>query len=129
MPYRTYSRASLGTPLTGQTGFLALISLDIVTTQVQSSGTIAINALVGVRGRDTVAPNTPTRRFPLIAVSLTLARNWCHYFTQLNSNKKSLALHTKTPEGKAILEKLIQRADVFVENVGSGVMDRMDFSQ
>lgn len=41
------------------------------------------------------------------------------YFTQLNSNKKSLALNTKT----------IQRADVFVENVGPGVMDRMGFSQ
>src|SRR6267378_2257291 len=50
------------------------------------------------------------------------------YFTQLNSNKKSLALNTKTAEGKAILEKLIQRADVFVENFGPGVMDRMGFS-
>ncbi len=40
------------------------------------------------------------------------------YFTQLNSNKKSLALNTKTPEGKEILEKLIQQADVFVENFG-----------
>ena len=29
------------------------------------------------------------------------------YFTQLNSNKKSLALNTKAPEGKQIPEKLI----------------------
>ena len=29
------------------------------------------------------------------------------YFTMLNSNKRSLTLDTKTPEGKAILEKLI----------------------
>ena len=50
------------------------------------------------------------------------------YFTQLNTNKKSLALNTKTPEGKAILEKLIQQADVFVENFGPGVLDRMGFS-
>ena len=28
------------------------------------------------------------------------------YFTQLNSNKRSLELDTKTPEGKAIMEKL-----------------------
>src|SRR5258707_10024135 len=47
------------------------------------------------------------------------------YFTQLNSNKKSLALNTKTAEGKAILEKLIQPADVFVENFRPGRMDRM----
>jgi formyl-CoA transferase len=36
------------------------------------------------------------------------------YFTQLNSNKKSLALNTKAPEGKEILEKLIREADVLV---------------
>jgi len=50
------------------------------------------------------------------------------YFTQLNSNKKSLALNTKTSEGKEILEKLIRKADVLVENFGPGVMDRMGFS-
>jgi formyl-CoA transferase len=50
------------------------------------------------------------------------------YFTQLNSNKKSLALNTKTPEGKKILEKLIRKADVLVENFGPGVLDRMGFS-
>jgi formyl-CoA transferase len=50
------------------------------------------------------------------------------YFTQINSNKKSLALNTKHPEGKAILEKLIRGADVFVENFGPGVLDRMGFS-
>ena len=38
------------------------------------------------------------------------------YFTMLNSNKRSLELNTKTPEGKAILEKLIREADVLVEN-------------
>src|ERR1035438_4531974 len=50
------------------------------------------------------------------------------YFTQLNSNKKSLALNLKTPEGKEILAKLMRTADVFVENFGPGVMDRMGFS-
>jgi formyl-CoA transferase len=50
------------------------------------------------------------------------------YFTQLNSNKRSLALNTRTAEGKAILEKLIQKSDVLVENFGPGVMDRMGFS-
>ena len=50
------------------------------------------------------------------------------YFTQLNSNKKSLALNMKTPEGKAILEKLLKEADIFVENFGPGAMERMGFS-
>ncbi len=50
------------------------------------------------------------------------------YFTQLNSNKKSLAVNTKTPEGKEIMEQLIRKADVLVENFAPGAMDRMGFS-
>ena len=50
------------------------------------------------------------------------------YFTQLNSNKKSLALDLKAPEGKAVLEKLIRQSDILVENFGPGVMDRLGFS-
>jgi formyl-CoA transferase len=49
------------------------------------------------------------------------------YFTQLNSNKRSLTLDTKTPEGKEILEKLIRVSDVMVENFGPGALDRMGF--
>src|ERR1700682_3749193 len=50
------------------------------------------------------------------------------YFTMLNSNKKSLTLDTKKPEGKAVLEKLITESDVLVENFGPGALDRMGFS-
>src|SRR5438105_2552117 len=50
------------------------------------------------------------------------------YFTQLNSNKRSLTLDTKTPEGKEIMEKLIRGSDVLVENFAPGAMDRMGLS-
>ncbi len=50
------------------------------------------------------------------------------YFTMLNSNKRSLELDTKTPEGKAILEQLIRGADVMVENFAPGALDRMGFT-
>jgi formyl-CoA transferase len=50
------------------------------------------------------------------------------YFTQLNSNKRSLTLDTKTREGKEILEKLIRVSDVMVENFGPGALDRMGFT-
>jgi formyl-CoA transferase len=50
------------------------------------------------------------------------------YFTMLNSNKRSLELDTKTPEGKVILEKLIRDADVLVENFSPGALDRMGFT-
>src|ERR1700748_2042156 len=50
------------------------------------------------------------------------------YFTMLNSNKRSLELNTKTPEGKAVMEKLIRGADVLVENFAPGALDRMGFT-
>ncbi|WP_319429359.1 formyl-CoA transferase [Mycobacterium sp. RTGN5] len=50
------------------------------------------------------------------------------YFTMLNSNKRSLAINTKTPEGLAVMEKLIREADVLVENFAPGALDRMGLS-
>ena len=51
-----------------------------------------------------------------------------YYFLQLNSDKKSLALDAKTPDGKEILTKLIKSADVFIENLHPGAMDKLGFS-
>jgi formyl-CoA transferase len=50
------------------------------------------------------------------------------YFTMLNSNKRSLAIDTKTPEGLAVMEELIRRSDVLVENFAPGAMERMGLS-
>lgn len=51
-----------------------------------------------------------------------------YYFLQLNSDKKSLTLDAATPDGKAILTKLLETADVFVENLHPGAMDKLGFS-
>jgi formyl-CoA transferase len=50
------------------------------------------------------------------------------YFTMLNSNKRSLAINTKTQEGLEVMETLIRDADVLVENFAPGAMDRMGLS-
>ncbi|MFC5067744.1 formyl-CoA transferase [Flaviflagellibacter deserti] len=47
------------------------------------------------------------------------------YFTMLNSNKRSITLDTKNPQGKKVLEELIKICDVMVENFAPGVLDRM----
>jgi formyl-CoA transferase len=47
------------------------------------------------------------------------------YFTMLNTNKRSLAINTRTPEGLEVMERLIRDADVLVENFAPGAMDRM----
>jgi len=50
------------------------------------------------------------------------------YFTMLNHNKRSITIDTKKPQGKQVLEKLIQQCDVLVENFAPGALDRMGFS-
>ncbi|WP_374627191.1 formyl-CoA transferase [Pandoraea sp.] len=50
------------------------------------------------------------------------------YFTMLNSNKRSITLDTKHPEGKAVLEHMIRDCDVLVENFAPGALDRMGFT-
>jgi formyl-CoA transferase len=50
------------------------------------------------------------------------------YFTMLNSNKRSLAIDTKAPDGLAVMEQLIRGSDVLVENFAPGAMDRMGLS-
>ena len=49
------------------------------------------------------------------------------YFTMFNCNKRSIELDMKTPEGKELLEQMIKRSDVMVENFGPGALDRMGF--
>ncbi|AXE95877.1 formyl-CoA transferase [Paraburkholderia sp. 22099] len=50
------------------------------------------------------------------------------YFTMLNHNKRSVTVDTKNPEGKQVLEALIQTCDVLVENFAPGALDRMGFT-
>src|SRR5262245_39481856 len=47
------------------------------------------------------------------------------YFTMLNGNKRSITIDSKHPKGKQILERLIRRCDVLVENFAPGALDRM----
>jgi crotonobetainyl-CoA:carnitine CoA-transferase CaiB-like acyl-CoA transferase len=50
------------------------------------------------------------------------------YFLSCNRNKESIALNLKTADGRDVLESLLARADVLVENFRTGVMDRLGFS-
>jgi formyl-CoA transferase len=50
------------------------------------------------------------------------------YFTMLNHNKRSITLDAKNPKGKQVLERLVKRCDVLVENFAPGALDRMGFT-
>lgn len=47
------------------------------------------------------------------------------YFASVNRGKESLSLNLKSPEGKAILEKLVRQVDVLVENYRPGTMEKL----
>jgi len=49
------------------------------------------------------------------------------YFLSINRNKESLTLDLKQPEARRILERLLDRADVLVENFRPGTLDRLGF--
>src|SRR3954449_4311186 len=50
------------------------------------------------------------------------------YFTMLNANKRSITVDAKNPKGKAILEGLVKKCDVLVENFAPGALNRMGFT-
>ena len=47
------------------------------------------------------------------------------HFVWLNRSKESLTLNLKQPEAKPILTSLLERADVFVQNLAPGASDRL----
>ena len=51
----------------------------------------------------------------------------CYGFLVMNANKKSATLDIKTAEGKELLRRLLKKADVFVENMGPGTIERLGF--
>ena len=49
------------------------------------------------------------------------------YFFSVNRNKESIALDLKRPADRAVLDRLIESADVLVENFTPGTMDRLGY--
>jgi crotonobetainyl-CoA:carnitine CoA-transferase CaiB-like acyl-CoA transferase len=50
------------------------------------------------------------------------------YFMSANRNKESVVLDLKAPDDVLVLEKLVARSDVLLENFRTGVLDRLGFS-
>jgi len=49
------------------------------------------------------------------------------YFLSINRNKRSIGLNLKSEEGQQVLWKLVERADVLVENFRPGVLSKLGF--
>ena len=49
------------------------------------------------------------------------------YFIMMNSNKRSLVCDLKSERGKAVIRKLVAEADVMIENMSPGGIERLGF--
>ena len=55
----------------------------------------------------------------------TTVKGLSSYFVWLNRSKESLTLDLKRPEARDVLDRLIARADVFVQNLAPGAAERL----
>jgi itaconate CoA-transferase len=58
----------------------------------------------------------------------TTVKGLSSYFVWLNRSKESLTLDLKTGEGQDVFVRLLERADVFVQNLAPGATDRLGTS-
>jgi crotonobetainyl-CoA:carnitine CoA-transferase CaiB-like acyl-CoA transferase len=58
----------------------------------------------------------------------TTVKGLSSYFVWLNRSKESITLDLKRPGGREILDRLLAKADVFVQNVAPGASDRLGTS-
>ncbi|MBV9863189.1 MAG: formyl-CoA transferase [Alphaproteobacteria bacterium] len=86
------------------TQLLAWMGADVIKVELPGRGDITRGQLQDVKGADSL------------------------YFTMLYSNKRSITVNMKTPNGRKVLEELVRRCDVVVENFGPGVLDRAGFT-
>ncbi len=84
--------------------------------------------LLADMGADVIKIETPGKGDPVRGQGDVVdGLSW--YFAAFNRNKRSLALDLRAPEGKAILEQLIEDADVLVENYRPGILDKMGLTK
>ncbi len=82
--------------------------------------------LLADMGADVVKIETPGRGDPVRRQGAGReGLSW--YFAAFNRNKRSLAMDLRAPAGKQALARLIEQADVLVENFRPGVLARMGF--
>ncbi len=83
------------------TQLLAFMGADVIKVERPGVGDVTRGQLRDVKGADSL------------------------YFTMLNGSKRSIALDSKHPKGKEVLERLVTECDVLVENFAPGALDRM----
>ena len=84
--------------------------------------------ILGDMGADVVKIESPEEGDPIRGIGAG-HNDLSWYFASFNRNKRSMVLDLKSSGGRQTLGRLLQGADVLVENYRPGVLDAMGFDQ
>lgn len=102
----------------------ALDGLRILDMTQYEAGTSCTQALAWM-GADVVKVEPPKTGDPGRGLGMGLWED-SEYFINWNSNKRSVAIDLNSPKGRELLLQLAPKYDVFVENYGPGVVEKLD---
>ncbi len=103
----------------------ALDGMRILDLTQYEAGTSCTQALAWL-GADVVKVERPGSGDPGRASFEDYGSEESDYFLNWNCNKRSITIALDQPEGRALLLRLVPRFDVFVENFGPGVVEKLD---
>ncbi len=102
----------------------ALDGLKILDMTQYEAGTSCTQILAWL-GADVVKVEAPDIGDPGRGVGLTPEQRYSVYFCNWNANKRSVALNLRSAAGRELFLQLVPHFDVFVENYGPGVVERL----
>ncbi len=103
----------------------ALDGMRVLDMTQYEAGTSCTQALAWL-GADVVKIEAPEYGDPGRGVGRSANKDYSAYFCAWNANKRSVALDLRTSEGRDLLLRMVPNFDVFVENYGPGVIERLD---
>ena len=103
----------------------ALDGVRVLDMTQYEAGTSCTQALAWL-GADVVKVEAPRYGDPGRGVGRSENKDYSAYFCAWNANKRSLALDLRSADGHDIFMRLVPKFDVFVENYGPGVVERLD---
>jgi formyl-CoA transferase len=116
--------ATTTTPAAGGGGALAGIRV-IDLTQFEA-GTSITQSLAGL-GAEVIKVEEPARGEQGRRASADRPDADSYYFMVLNANKRSVTANLKSEKGRAVLRRLIEKGDIFIENFAPGAIERIGF--
>ncbi|MCE2407529.1 MAG: CoA transferase, partial [Pseudomonadales bacterium] len=102
----------------------ALNNVRILDMTQYEAGTSCTQALAWL-GADVVKVEAPGVGDPGRGVGLTGEERYSAYFCNWNANKRSVVINLQKDSGRELLLDLVPKFDVFVENYGPGVVERL----